>query len=173
MKLLVQHVRKSEAFGNMAASNDGDWHSVGLDELRSRLQTDFDTGLRRDQIAALRAKWGPNTTASNEPIAEKVLCLRDGTVAPIDAADLLPADIRILSASGLKVNNVSLTYENHDVELGPEAKHAAMFQAKNVAYCSCKFTSGAGRGVVFATGDNTYSGRIAKATTTRPATCCC
>jgi magnesium-transporting ATPase (P-type) len=166
----------------MASNSDsGDWHSMALDELRTRLETNLDTGLRRDQIAALRAKWGPNKLSSNEPIADKVLCLRDGAVAPIDAVDLLPgdivevragdkvpADIRILSASDLKVNNASLTGENMDVKLGPEAKHATIFEAENIARCGCTFTGGAGRGVVFATGNNTFFGQIASAMSRGP-----
>ncbi len=54
----------------------------------------------------------------------------------------MPADLRVLSATDLKVNNASLTGENVDIKLGSEANHKEMYEAKNVARSGCNFTSG-------------------------------
>lgn len=91
----------------------------------------------------------------------------------------VPADVRIIEANDLKVNNASLTGENADIKLGPLANHADLYEAKNVARSGCNFTQGCifiyignGIAVVFSTGDNTFFGQIAKSTTTikRPPT---
>ena len=66
--------------------------------------------------------------------ANKVNVFRDGMIITDDAINLVPgdviqvtggekvpADIRVISSNGLKVNNSSLTGENLDIKLGPEA----------------------------------------------------
>ena len=108
-----------------------------------------------------------------------VFAYRDGELQSIPAEDLVPgdivkvtggekvpADLRVLSSSDLKVNNASLTGENVDIKLGFEANHTELYEAKNVARSGCNFTSGTGVCVVFTTGDNTFFGAIAKSTTT-------
>jgi len=107
-----------------------------------------------------------------------VYAFRDGNLQQIDACDLVPgdvvkvlggekvpADVRILSSADLKVNNASLTGENVDIKLSNEAKSDMLYEAKNVARSGCNFTAGNGFAIVFATGDNTFFGAIAKATT--------
>jgi len=78
----------------------------------------------------------------------------------------------VLEASDLKVNNASLTGENVDIKLGPLANHDKLYEAKNIARSGCNLTSGNGLCLVFSTGDNTFFGSIAKATTqiTKPVT---
>jgi len=84
----------------------------------------------------------------------------------------VPADVRVLESSDLKVNNASLTGENVDIKLGPKANAETLYEAKNVARMGCNFTSGKATCVVFATGDGTFFGTIAKSTLTikRPPT---
>jgi len=65
----------------------------------------------------------------------------------------------------LKVNNASLTGENLDIKLVTEAGHLELYEAKNIARSGCNFTQGNGVGVIFATGDKTFFGSIAKSTT--------
>ena len=88
-----------------------------------------------------------------------------GDVVKVTAGEKVPADVRILSATDLKVNNASLTGENVDIKLGPDAKHNRLYEAKNIARSGCNFTSGNGVVLVFATGDHTFFGGIAKSTT--------
>jgi sodium/potassium-transporting ATPase subunit alpha len=88
-----------------------------------------------------------------------------GDVVKVVGGEKVPADLRILSSSDLKVNNASLTGENIDIKLGAYANHTEFYEAKNIARCGCSFTSGSGIGIVFATGDNTFFGSIAKSTT--------
>ena len=65
----------------------------------------------------------------------------------------------------LKVNNASLTGENVDIKLGTEPNHEKLYEAANVARSGCNFTNGTAVCVCFLTGDNTFFGKIAEATT--------
>lgn len=89
-----------------------------------------------------------------------------GDIVKVTGGEKVPADMRVLSSSDLKVNNASLTGENVDIKLGKDANHDLLYEAKNIARSGCNFTSGNGVGIVFATGDNTFFGSIAKSTTT-------
>lgn len=110
--------------------------------------------------------------------ADKVYAVRDGTmqlvlaeglvpgdIVKVNSGEKVPADIRILEAVDLKVNNAPLTGENIDIKLGPNANHKTMYEAKNIARSGCNFTSGNGLAVVFLTGDNTFFGDIARSAT--------
>ncbi len=88
-----------------------------------------------------------------------------GDIVKVGVGEKVPADLRIIEASELKVNNAPLTGENLDIKLGTEPRHETLFEAKNIARSGCTFTAGSGVGIVFATGDNTFLGKIAEATT--------
>lgn len=89
-----------------------------------------------------------------------------GDIVKVTGGEKVPADLRVLSSSDLKVNNASLTGENVDIKLGPDPNHTELYEAKNVARSGCNFTSGTAVCCVFSTGDNTFFGAIAKSTTT-------
>ena len=117
---------------------------------------------------------------------QKVFVLRNNSLQEVEAESLVPgdicsvkqgekvpADLRVLSGSDLKVNNASLTGENIDIKLGPDPLSDTLYEAKNIARSGCNFTCGHGICVVFGTGDNTFFGSIAKSTTSikRPPSC--
>lgn len=95
-----------------------------------------------------------------------------GDIVKVVAGEKVPADLRIIKSSDLKVNNASLTGENVDVKIGPDANHQELTEAKNIARTGCNFTSGSATAIVIAIGDYTFFGQIAKSTTTieRPET---
>lgn len=95
-----------------------------------------------------------------------------GDIVHVTSGEKVPADVRVLTSSDLKVNNSSLTGENVDIKLGPKANADTLYEAKNIARMGCNFTSGKATCVVFATGDNTFFGNIANSTLTikRPPT---
>ena len=60
----------------------------------------------------------------------------------VTGGEKVPADLRVLQSSDLKVNNAALTGENVDIKLGKDANHQEMYEAKNIARSGCNFTSG-------------------------------
>ncbi len=105
------------------------------------------------------------------------LVKRDGTIAEIEAAGLVPgdivvleagrqvpADIRLLSAHSLKTEEASLTGESVPVEKNAAyiAKpRSTLGDMNNMVFMSTNIVYGHGEGIVTATGMNTEIGKIA------------
>ncbi|EGD75712.1 sodium/potassium-transporting ATPase subunit alpha-B [Salpingoeca rosetta] len=83
-----------------------------------------------------------------------------GDVVDIKYGNKVPADIRILEASNLKVDNSSLTGESEPQKRSPECTHEDFRETQNLAFFTTDILVGSGKGLVVATGDNTYIGRI-------------
>ena len=96
------------------------------------------------------------------PIAQLV----PGDVVALSAGDMIPADVRLLAAKDLFVNQSSLTGESFPVEkFGIETHPAATtpVQFTSLAFLGTSVESGAGTAVVVATGKETYLGGMANA----------
>jgi len=85
-----------------------------------------------------------------------------GDVVLLEAGDKVPADLRLLGARGLQIQEAVLTGESVPVEKGsaPVAVDASLGDRSCMAYSGTLVTSGLGRGVVVATGSGTEIGRI-------------
>merc|ERR1712170_287553 len=84
-----------------------------------------------------------------------------GDIIMVKGGDRIPADIRIIQASGMKVDNSSLTGESEPQARSPEFTHENPLETKNVAFFSTNCNEGSAVGVVILCGDNTVMGRIA------------
>jgi Ca2+-transporting ATPase len=86
-----------------------------------------------------------------------------GDVVHLRAGDVVPADVRLVAASRLQVNESSLTGESAPVEKSTEALAAdlALVDRSNMAYKGTAVTRGSALGVVVDTGHATELGRIA------------
>ncbi|XP_068785563.1 potassium-transporting ATPase alpha chain 1 [Struthio camelus] len=84
-----------------------------------------------------------------------------GDVVEIKGGDRVPADIRILSAQGCKVDNSSLTGESEPQTRSPECTHESPLETRNIAFFSTMCLEGTATGLVINTGDRTIIGRIA------------
>jgi len=118
-------------------------------------------------MAALKALQPTSVSVVRNGVVVSVNAnsLVPGDIVKVIAGEKVPADLRILQSADLKVNNASLTGENLDIKLGPDANHEDLYEAKNIARMGCNFVNGSGTGVVFATGDHTFFGSIASAAT--------
>ncbi|WP_428408272.1 cation-transporting P-type ATPase [Hyphococcus sp.] len=85
-----------------------------------------------------------------------------GDIVILEAGDKVPADIRLLTARGLQVQEAILTGESVPVEKNekPVTPGAALGDQSSMAFSGTLATSGQGRGVVVATGAATEIGRI-------------
>ncbi len=89
-----------------------------------------------------------------------------GDIVHVEIGNKIPADIRVLSCSGLKVDNSSLTGESEPQSRSTECTHDNPLETKNLAFFSTFAVEGRAVGLVIRTGDNTAMGRIAKLTST-------
>lgn len=94
-----------------------------------------------------------------------------GDMVILSAGDMIPADVRILSAKDLFISQSALTGESEPVEklpdcICPEGDLAAV---TNLAYMGTNVISGSARAVVVAVGDDTMFGTMARELTQKPA----
>ncbi|XP_007945980.1 sodium/potassium-transporting ATPase subunit alpha-4-like [Orycteropus afer afer] len=87
-----------------------------------------------------------------------------GDLVEVKGGDRIPADIRLISAQGCKVDNSSLTGESEPQTRSPEFTHENPLETRNICFFSTNCVEGTARGIVIATGDSTVMGRIASLT---------
>ncbi|CDQ99941.1 unnamed protein product [Oncorhynchus mykiss] len=84
-----------------------------------------------------------------------------GDLVEIKGGDRIPADLRVVSAAGCKVDNSSLTGESEPQTRTTEFTHENPLETRNIAFFSTNCVEGTAHGVVVGTGDHTVMGRIA------------
>jgi len=87
-----------------------------------------------------------------------------GDMVVLAAGDIVPADMRVLTAVRLRVEESMLTGEPGSEEkiVDPVGEDVPLADRRNMLYAGTTVTGGRGAGVVVATGMNTEIGRIAK-----------
>lgn len=89
-----------------------------------------------------------------------------GDIVYLSAGDIIPADVRILSANNLSINEAALTGESLPVEKQAEtpgdSEVANALDLPNIGYMGTNIVSGAARAVVIATGSRTYFGSMSR-----------
>jgi magnesium-transporting ATPase (P-type) len=85
-----------------------------------------------------------------------------GDVVLVEAGDRIPADLRLLRATNLRIEEAALTGESApaDKSADPVAPDAALGDRASMAYSGTLVASGQGAGLVVATGALTELGRI-------------
>jgi sodium/potassium-transporting ATPase subunit alpha len=89
-----------------------------------------------------------------------------GDVVRLAEGDKVPADVRLIEISGLRVNNASLTGESEPVGRRTDPFPGDPISSPNIAFAGTAVVSGSGTGVVYATGMRSEFGRIAQLTGT-------
>ena len=117
-------------------------------------------------IQALKKLSSPHAWVIREGRRQRVESsqLVPGDLVVLQAGDLVPADLRLLKSAELKIEESALTGESVPAEKDAEARcpqNAPLGERKNMAFASTGVASGAGVGVVAATGMDTAMGRIA------------
>lgn len=89
-----------------------------------------------------------------------------GDVILVSEGDKVPADVRLIDANDMRVNNAPLTGESEPVIRTMVPFHGEIINSPNIAFAGTTIVSGSGKGVVFASGMRTEFGRIAHLTGT-------
>lgn len=95
-----------------------------------------------------------------------------GDIVYLAAGDMVPADVRIIRAKDLFVNQSSLTGESEPVEKVPrlvkQGEYDIVTEYHNLAFMGSTVISGSAICVVVATGEDTLFGSIAKGLSAKP-----
>ena len=105
--------------------------------------------------------------------AERELPLEEvavGDVIRLSAGDMLPADVRILTAKDLFVSQSALTGESEPVEklAEPAAGREALTDLRDLAFLGSSVISGSALALVIAVGDGTMLGALARTLQEKP-----
>ncbi|MCL2448581.1 MAG: cation-transporting P-type ATPase, partial [Polyangiaceae bacterium] len=109
-----------------------------------------------------------DAAAREVPVAELV----PGDVVELAAGNMIPADVRLVTAKDLFVQQASLTGESMPVEKFAEAEPTpgtSPVDLKNIGFLGTSVESGSGAAVVVTTGERTYLGSVARALIGQPA----
>jgi magnesium-transporting ATPase (P-type) len=111
--------------------------------------------LMRSEVFVRRA--GVRRRVSSEEIVP-------GDIVLLEAGDRVPADLRLASVRGLQIDESALTGESSPVAKNAEplAGETLLPDRCNLAFAGTLVTAGRGEGIVWATGDRTETGRIAR-----------
>jgi cation-transporting P-type ATPase F len=87
-----------------------------------------------------------------------------GDIVLLQSGDLVPADLRLIEVNSLQVNESALTGESVAVfkESATLEKDMVLADRRNLAFAGSMVTYGQAEGVVYAIGDGTETGRIAR-----------
>jgi Mg2+-importing ATPase len=123
--------------------------------------------MRADNAAAKLKEMVSNTATLVRAGAESEVPLRllvPGDIIKLAAGDMVPADVRVLSAKDLFLNQSALTGEALPVERKAEPAGADLdnpLDLPNICYLGSNVESGSATAVVIHTGDRTYFGSLA------------
>lgn len=100
------------------------------------------------------------------PVGELVV----GDIVWLSAGDMIPADVRIISAKDLFINQSALTGESEPVErfAVPFSEKKPLTEAENIALMGANVVIGSARAVVMAVGNDTMLGAVAKSLGVKP-----
>ncbi|HZW25864.1 MAG TPA: cation-transporting P-type ATPase [Gallionella sp.] len=121
-------------------------------------------GKAEQAMEAIRRMLSPEATVLREGrrIVVAAETLTPGDIVLLASGDKVPADLRLLSAKNLRIEEAALTGESTAVEKNPAAvdAQAVLGDRYCMAYSSTLVVYGQGMGVVVATADATEIGRI-------------
>lgn len=121
-------------------------------------------GRAEQALSALRAMLAPSARVLRDG-HRRVVAVQDlvpGDIVLLEAGDRVPADLRLLRARGMLVDEAILTGESVAAEKleSPAAASAALGDRHSMAWSGTLVAAGQGIGVVVATGARTEIGRI-------------
>jgi magnesium-transporting ATPase (P-type) len=121
-------------------------------------------GKAEKAMEAIRRMLSPEATVLREGRREVIAAeaLVPGDIVLLQSGDKVPADLRLLSAKNLRIEEATLTGESTAVEknISAASAQAVLGDRFCMAYSSTLVVYGQGSGVVVATAGNTEIGRI-------------
>lgn len=121
-------------------------------------------GRAENAMAAIRGMLAPHTTVLREGARRTIAAidLVPGDIVLLEAGDKVPADLRLIEARALRIEEAILTGESvpTDKDTPPVASDAALGDRSSMAFSGTLVVAGTAKGVVVATGSQSEIGQI-------------
>lgn len=126
----------------------------------------YQEGRAEKSLEALKKMASPNAKVVRNGNTEEVPAnsLVPGDIVVLETGDIIPADIRLIESSKLKIEEASLTGESVPVEKKSSTvfdEEVDLGDRENMAFMSTIINYGRGKGIVVSTGHDTEIGKIA------------
>ncbi|HEV2354216.1 MAG TPA: cation-transporting P-type ATPase, partial [Puia sp.] len=134
------------------------------EKLRAMVHTTA-TVLRPPSPGELGAQQEPPAPGSSTNVEIPLLQVVPGDVVHLSAGDMVPADLRLLSAKDLHISQSALTGEAMPVEKDPAGTalgSAGSLELPFLCFMGSSVVSGSALGLVLVTGPRTYFGSLAQ-----------
>jgi P-type Mg2+ transporter len=120
----------------------------------------------QNALSKLKLYFPPDVNVKREGkerIVDKKFLVK-GDIVLLEAGDIVPADLRIIEAKNLLVDESILTGESEPVSKISEKidKVESIFDAKNILFSGTSIVSGKAKGIVIFTGKESQMGKIGK-----------
>lgn len=117
-------------------------------------------------MEALKKMTSPKANVIRDGMAKEIPVeeLVPGDIVLLEEGDRVPADIRLIEANNMEVDESMLTGESIPVPKSAEkcSREVKKWERSNIVYMGTVVVRGRGKGVVVSTGMNTELGKIAK-----------
>ncbi len=126
----------------------------------------YQEGKAEKALEALKKMASPTAKVLRDGNPQEISSsqLVPGDLVILETGDIIPADLRLVESSNLKVEEASLTGESVPVEKRAQetySEEVSLGDRHNMAYMSTIITYGRGRGIVVETAEGTEIGKIA------------
>ncbi|GAA3610768.1 magnesium-translocating P-type ATPase [Gibbsiella greigii] len=108
-------------------------------------------------------------TGKSEQVELPIAQLVPGDIIKLAAGDMIPADLRLLTAKDLFISQAALTGESLPVEKSAAPRNLAddPLECQNLCFMGTNVVSGTALALVIGTGGNTYFGQLAQRVTSQ------
>jgi len=136
------------------------------EKLRAMVSTTA-TVMRRPLADEAQLDNSPSDARKSKRLEVPIDAVVPGDIIWLSAGDMIPADVRILAARDLFINQSALTGEAMPVEKFPlqVEKPGAPLELGNIAFMGSHVTSGTAKAMIVVTGAQTYFGTLARSIT--------
>jgi Ca2+-transporting ATPase len=126
----------------------------------------YQEGKAEKALEALKKMASPTAKVLRDGSPQEISSsqLVPGDLVILETGDIIPADLRLVESSNLKVEEASLTGESVPVEKRAQetySEEVSLGDRHNMAYMSTIITYGRGKGIVVETAEGTEIGKIA------------
>lgn len=152
----------------------GDWKDatfIGIVLLVNSLIGGYQEWRAEQSSRALQKMLHVRATVSRDGSTREIASeeVVPGDVVFLESGNRVPADLRLLSAQSLQIDESFLTGESVAVTKDPDwsgSEHTTLGDRQNMAFGGAVVTRGRGKGIVVETGGNTVVGHLAETVTT-------